>query len=105
MLFCTLDFDTPFIYTIAYISDCPANQTSGCGMVPPPSCANPHLTQTDGVGCFCPDGMLIKANDLCVLPNTCIGEVKHIYIIIACIRSTCTALVQHILQHRHYYQG
>ena len=74
--------------------DCSADQTSGCGMVPPPSCDNPNPTQTDGVGCFCPDGMLIKADNSCVLPNTCIGEVKHIKlcVIIAC--SKCTAIVQ-----------
>ena len=54
--------------------DCSADQTSGCGMVPPLSCANPNPTQTDGVGCFCPDGMLINENGSCVVPNDCIGE-------------------------------
>lgn len=52
--------------------NCSADQTSGCGVVPPPSCANPNPTQTDGVGCFCPDGMLINENGSCVVPNDCI---------------------------------
>ena len=54
--------------------DCSVGQTSRCGMVPPPSCANPNPTQTDGIGCFCPTDMLIKADGTCVMPANCVGQ-------------------------------
>ena len=44
-------------------------------MVPPPNCTNPNpSTQTDGVDCFCPDGMLIREDGTCALPANCIGQ-------------------------------
>ena len=54
--------------------DCSAGQTAGCGMVPAPSCDDPNPTQTAGVGCFCPMGMVAKADGTCVTLENCIGQ-------------------------------
>ena len=73
---CCFELLEHYLYVFfSFFPECPAGQTSGCGMVPPPNCTNPNpSTQTDGVDCFCPDGMLIREDGTCALPANCIGQ-------------------------------
>ena len=67
-------------FTSSLPLDCPADQTARYSKMPGPTCDNPNPAedQTESFRCFCPDGMFIKADGSCVLPNGCIGEVQAI---------------------------
>ena len=56
--------------------DCPVGRTPRISRSPAPTCDNPSPAedQTEMLRCFCPDGMVIKEDDSCVLLDDCIGE-------------------------------
>ena len=62
-------------------------------MVPPPTCDNPNPTQMPGVGCFCPAGMLARADGTCVTLDNCIGQSLHCIAVL----NTCTHFSLHTL--------
>ena len=59
-------------------TDCPAGQTARFSKSPGPTCDDPNPAEelTEMFKCFCPDGMVIKADGTCVLPANCIGQLN-----------------------------